>query len=202
MVNDPKEARRQEILVAALKAFSEKGYDKTTVEDIVRISGLSKGTLYWYFTNKEAIFAGLVQMVFDQMWLAFENTLQQSVDAPPPERLRRLLLSVEPAVDESFNWIGLYADLFNQAWQNPALSAAFREFYLRYTHALIPIVQRGIDDGLFQPVDTALTARMLTGALDGYWFQQILNVGDAKPVLEQYAATIVKGLMIVDGNDQ
>ena len=70
MDNDPKEQRRQEILMAALQAFSEKGYDKTTIEDIVRISGLSKGTLYWYFTNKEAIFAALVQMVFDEMWVS------------------------------------------------------------------------------------------------------------------------------------
>jgi AcrR family transcriptional regulator len=194
-MDDPKEERRREILMAALKAFSEKGYDKTTVEDIVRISGRSKGTLYWYFTNKEAIFAGLVQMVFDMMWLAFENALQQTVHEPPPERLRHLLLSLVPIIDESSNWIGLYADFFNQAWQKPTVRDNFGAFYTRYLHAVEPIVQQGIDEGAFRDVDPRQTARMLVGALDGYWFQQILELGDASPVIMLYAETIVKGLL-------
>ena len=201
MVNDPKEQRRQEILMAALKAFAEKGYDKTSIEDIVRISGLSKGTLYWYFTNKEALFAALVQMVFDEFGRGFETALQQTAGEPPPERLRHLLLSFNPALDESFDWVGLYADFFNQAWQKPALRDVFRQGYQHYINAITSIVQQGIDDGIFQPVDVALTTRMLVGAIDGFWFQQILDVGDAQPVLTLYAETIVRGLMKNDAKD-
>ena len=58
---DVKANRRREILMAALQAFSEKGYDKTSVNDIVRVSGLSKGTLYWYFKNKQAIFVAMIE---------------------------------------------------------------------------------------------------------------------------------------------
>ncbi len=49
-----KEERRNEILGAALEVFIEKGYDKASMDDIVRASGLSKGTLYWYFKNKKS----------------------------------------------------------------------------------------------------------------------------------------------------
>jgi AcrR family transcriptional regulator len=201
MENDPKEARRQEILMAALSAFAEKGYDKTTIEDIVRLSGLSKGTLYWYFANKQAIFAGLVQMVFDGLWVTFEVTLQQTVNDPPPRRLRRLLNGIEPAIDESQEWIGLYADFFNQAWQQPPLREIFRREYNRYIEAIEAILQQGMDDGYFIEVDPSLTARMLVGALDGLWFQQILEIGVAAPVLAQYAELIVRGLMKADARD-
>jgi len=201
MVNDPKEQRRQEILMAAMKAFSEKGYDKTTVEDIVRLSGLSKGTLYWYFTNKEAIFTGLVEMVFDSFGQGFGAAVQATADEPPPERLRRLILSFDPPLEESFDWVGLYADFFIQAWQKPALRTVFQQGYQRYLDAIIPIVQQGIDTGVFRSVDPALTARMLIGAIDGYWFQQILDVGDAQTVLTLYAETIVRGLMKNDAKD-
>ncbi len=186
--------------MAALKAFSEKGYDKTTVEDIVRISGLSKGTLYWYFTNKEAIFTGLVQMVFDAFGQAIDGALQQTANDPPPERIRRLILSFDAMLDNSSNWIGLYADFFMQAWQKPALRVIFREGYQPYVDAIVVIVQQGIDAGIFRPVDPAVAARMLIGAIDGYWFQQMLDVGSAQPVLTLYAETIVRGLLNNDAS--
>lgn len=201
MPNDAKADRQQEILLAALQAFAEKGYDKTTIEDIVRISGLSKGTLYWYFTNKEAIFAALVQMVFDGMWQPFEQITQQTIGQPPPERLRQLLLNISTSVDDSSSWIGLYVDFFNQAWQKPAIRDQFHEFYKRLTGTIEPIVQQGIDDGIFRPVDPEVATRMLIGALDGYWFQQILDVGAAQPVMLLYADTIIKGLMRHDTNN-
>ena len=201
MPNDSKAERQQEILMAALQAFAEKGYDKTTIEDIVRISGLSKGTLYWYFTNKEAIFTALVNMVFEGMWRPLEQVTQQTIGQPPPERLRQLLLNMSASVDDTLNWIGLYADFFNQAWQKPNVRDQFSGFYLRLTGVIEPIVQQGIDDGIFVRVDPAVATRMLIGALDGYWFQQILDVGAAQPVMLLYADTIIRGLMKNDAND-
>ena len=205
MQDDPKEQRRREILIAALEAFSDKGYDKTTVEDIVRISGLSKGTLYWYFTSKETIFAGLLQMVFDMMWQVFENMLQQTIHEPPPERLYHLLIGTAPlqtADEGAFNWIGLYVDFFNQAWQNPALRDVFHQIYGRYLDAVESIVQQGMDDGVFRAVDPRQTATMLMAALDGYWLQQILDEGDPSPVITQYAQTIVRGLLKDHASDR
>ena len=201
MPNDSKADRQQEILMAALQAFAEKGYDKTTIEDIVRLSGLSKGTLYWYFTNKEAIFAALVQMVFEGMWLPFEEMRQQTIGQPPPDRLRQLLLNMSASVDDTSSWIGLYVDFFNQAWQKPAVRDQFSAFYGRLTGAIEPIVQQGIDEGIFRPVDPSVATRMLIGALDGYWFQQILDIGAAQPVMLLYAETIIRGLMNNDAKN-
>ncbi|MCA9911347.1 MAG: TetR/AcrR family transcriptional regulator [Anaerolineae bacterium] len=201
METDPKEERRQEILLAALRAFAEKGYDKTTVEDIVRISNLSKGTLYWYFENKQAIFSGLIEMVFSEIWRTFEVVLAQTADEAPPDRIRHLLTAFMPVMDESINWVGLYADFFNQAWRNPSLRAEFHDQYKRYIDVLEPVVRQGIDGGYFRAVDSHATAQMLVGALDGYWFQQILDLGNAEPIITQYAETIVRGLMKDDASN-
>lgn len=47
--------RKQEILDNALLLFSEKGYEKTTIEDILTKTGISKGTFYYYFETKEDV---------------------------------------------------------------------------------------------------------------------------------------------------
>jgi AcrR family transcriptional regulator len=50
------ELRRSQILDAAYKVFSEKGYRDTTVADVAKVLGMGHGTFYRYFTNKHDIF--------------------------------------------------------------------------------------------------------------------------------------------------
>src|ERR1035437_3931774 len=50
------QAVRQRIVDAAVKVFGEMGYQKATVQDVVRASGLSVGAVYTYFKNKEELF--------------------------------------------------------------------------------------------------------------------------------------------------
>jgi AcrR family transcriptional regulator len=53
-------AKRQEILAAASKHFAHYGYDKTTLDDIGRLTGLNKASLYYYFKSKDDIYAEVI----------------------------------------------------------------------------------------------------------------------------------------------
>ena len=59
--DEAKEQRRDKILQAALECFSTKGYYASTVDDIVKSCGLSKGAVYNYFKGKEEIFLSLLE---------------------------------------------------------------------------------------------------------------------------------------------
>ncbi|HEY0142834.1 MAG TPA: TetR/AcrR family transcriptional regulator [Thermoanaerobaculia bacterium] len=61
------EKSRQQILDAALKLFSHKGYGATSVRDIAEEAGLSKGNVYHHFPDKETIFRGLLDRYFQAM---------------------------------------------------------------------------------------------------------------------------------------
>lgn len=70
-----KEQRRAVILAAAEKLFFSRGYDQVSMEEIAREAELSKGTLFFYFTNKESLYGAIVhrgirlfhEMVMDAM---------------------------------------------------------------------------------------------------------------------------------------
>ena len=61
------DARRQQILTAALHCFAQEGYQKTTMQDVARKAGLSAGSLYNYFESKEAMVEALAQLSADKM---------------------------------------------------------------------------------------------------------------------------------------
>ena len=54
------EARPEEILDAAFATFGELGFARTKIDDVARLAGVSKGTVYLYFDSKEALFRAMV----------------------------------------------------------------------------------------------------------------------------------------------
>src|ERR1700742_4036667 len=55
------EERTPEILAAALDCFARGGFSATRMDDVARAAGVTKGTLYLYFPNKQALFEAVVR---------------------------------------------------------------------------------------------------------------------------------------------
>lgn len=71
---------KSRIVEAAWALFYEVGYDATTVEDIVRRSGTSKGSFYHYFESKDALLGSLAYL-FDAKYLELEGTVTEEEDS-------------------------------------------------------------------------------------------------------------------------
>ena len=65
--------KREEILSAARQVFAEKGFQKATLEEIAQVAEFGKGTIYNYFSNKEALFDGILDMMLTE---ATENAMR------------------------------------------------------------------------------------------------------------------------------
>lgn len=65
IVKDPDE-RRSELIASAQQLFYTKGYEHTTVSDIVKAVGVAQGTFYYYFESKMAILEALVNELIAQ----------------------------------------------------------------------------------------------------------------------------------------
>ncbi len=61
---DLEQERRKQILDAAEKVFTQRGFNKARMDDIVAESGLSKGALYWYYKSKDEIILALMDRFF------------------------------------------------------------------------------------------------------------------------------------------
>ena len=68
-----RERRRQQIIVAAKRVFSNKGFSKATMEDIAKEAELSPGTLYLYFKNKDELYASLSLRILHYLYIRLEH---------------------------------------------------------------------------------------------------------------------------------
>ncbi len=84
-----KERRRQQIIVAAKRVFSEKGFSRATMEDIAQQAELSPGTLYLYFKNKDELYASLSLRVLQYLNIRLNHVVKEE-GLDPKQRIEAL----------------------------------------------------------------------------------------------------------------
>jgi len=73
-----KERRRQQIIIAAKRIFSAKGFNKATMEDIAKEAEISPGTIYIYFKNKDELYASLSIRILQHLNIRLEHVKNQN----------------------------------------------------------------------------------------------------------------------------
>lgn len=92
---EPRQARSRAtvdaILTATAQVLVEEGYDKATTNTIARRAGVSIGSLYQYFPNKEALVTALCERHMHETMRLLMGEIDGLQDAPLPEAIRRLI---------------------------------------------------------------------------------------------------------------
>jgi AcrR family transcriptional regulator len=106
------EKSRQQILDAALKLFSHRGYGATSVRDIAEEAGVSKGNVYHHFPDKETIFRALLDRYFQAMSQPDFPFNQALVHGVFPDNLEQLGLAARDTVRDYREYVALiYVDV-------------------------------------------------------------------------------------------
>jgi AcrR family transcriptional regulator len=157
-------ARPDEVLDAALDLFIEKGFAATRVEDIARRAGLSKGAIYLYFPSKEAILEGLVRRSIVPIADGAAAALVDFVGGPREAIMMLFGLLSARLADPRV--IAVPKLIIREVGAFPELAAMYRrEVIERGLPILKAVIRRGIDSGLFRPVDPELAVRSLIGPI-------------------------------------
>src|SRR5215831_11756164 len=92
-----KDARPSEIIAAALATFTERGFAAARLDDIAAQAGVTRGTLYLYFSSKEDLFKAVVRQLIVPIIAAGEEMVAGSTE-PTPDLLKKFILSVPDLV--------------------------------------------------------------------------------------------------------
>ncbi len=188
--------RRRQILEAALATFADKGYDKTTMEDLRIAADVSKGTLYLYFATKEALFAAALETLFTDLLEQIEQAAAANHVESAAGRLQLFLDALNQMFDEEDERFGLYVDFFVQAWQHESVRVVLAAAYRQYISVLTTVMQQGIDAGEFYPVDAEAMARVVLGAMDGIMLQKLVDPVNFRPTLNALTAMVMRCLRL------
>jgi AcrR family transcriptional regulator len=162
---DVSEERKDQILDAAREVFTEKGFQKARMDDIVEKSGLSKGTLYWYFKSKDDIVIGIFERLFSREARDLEVLL--SSDGTASYRLMQYTERVTQDVKHVLRYASMAYEFISLAFRNKYFEKAFKYYLREHMDILVPIIQGGIDAGEFRAVDPEEAAIAIAAIFEG-----------------------------------
>ena len=93
------ERRKQELLQIAYRMFISRGYENTSVDEIIAEADIAKGTYYYYFETKEQMLEEVIGMMIDQEMEAAGRILQAEI--PVPQKIIGMISSLRPTQEES-----------------------------------------------------------------------------------------------------
>jgi AcrR family transcriptional regulator len=166
-----REARRDQILAAALKCFSRDGFHHTTTADIVRESGLSQGTLYLYFKSKDDLIAAIADDRHRRE--AAANALAEG-EEDPWQSILMLLRLYASRLSEPANADDLRVSL--QGWAEALRNERIKTGVLKGAElarsALVRMIRRGQKRGTFRRnIHAEAAARLLIALFQGFVLQ-------------------------------
>ncbi|WP_061536986.1 TetR/AcrR family transcriptional regulator [Collimonas arenae] len=155
-----KEARPQELLAAALDVFVERGFAATRLGDVAALAGVSKGTLYLYFENKEELFKAVVREnllpVLDEAEDIIDGHNGHSADL-----FREIIFGWWERIGAT-KLAGITKLMMAESGNFPDLVTFYREeVSMRGDAMIVRMLQRGVDRGDFRAINVRQVANVV-----------------------------------------
>lgn len=169
--------KRDAVIRSAARAFRERGYHNTSLDDVAATLGVTKPTLYYYVRNKQDLLFECFQAGLAGIFVAFEEARRSGGSGR--ERLRIVLRGYALAIASEFGWCMVRAE---DQDLDAAMSARIRARKAEIDGQIRSLIQQGMADGSIRDCDAKITAFAIAGALNwiAHWHRETEALASAE----------------------
>jgi AcrR family transcriptional regulator len=193
--DDEYEKKRRKIIVGAAAVFREKGYEASNVGDIAKRAGIDRASIYYYYKGKTELFREMVEEAITSNVVMAEQIAAS--DDVPLRKLRSLVERLFESYERHYPYLFVYVqeDMARMLSDQTAWNVKMRSLSKRFDHAIVKIIQDGLDDGTF---GTKGNARLLAAGIMGMcnWSHRWFEPGkfDRNQIALTFSDMILDGL--------
>ena len=156
------EKKKEEIIQSALSIIAEKGYHATTMEDIAAKLLMTKGSVYYYFKDKQDLLFKSQKMLLEQSIQNIEEIMAEAL--PITKKLQKVMVvHTDFLITERTGFaMGARPDQFFVGEQLKEV-ISLRQ---KYSHYIDNLITQGIDSGYFVEVDIKIVRNIILGAMN------------------------------------
>ncbi|WP_437729705.1 TetR family transcriptional regulator [Sorangium sp. So ce1335] len=195
---DEAAATREQILDAALRVFSQKGYSAATLQDVAAEAGLTRGAVYWHFQGKAELYTALVGERFAKASEVLAEAL--SPRYAPLEAIERLLTRSLEVVEEDAEYRAVVSISLFKTELTPELEPGFQQKIAsqrRLVDTLADLVRKGIAAGqIDRATDPRAAALAAVSLVNGAIALSLMDpkMLESRAAVRRMVATFVRGL--------
>jgi AcrR family transcriptional regulator len=188
---EDRDSKRDAVIQTAARAFNERGFHNTSLDDIAAALGVTKPTVYYYVPNKEQLLFECFQAGLVPIREALRRA--EAMQGSGRERLREVVRDYALAVASEYGWCMVRAEHQDLG---PELSHKVRELKSGIDQGIRRLLLQGLDDGSIAVDDPKLVAFAMAGALNwiAHWYRPS-DSHSAEAVADAFVKLLEHGLM-------
>ncbi len=189
-----KKKNKQAILEAAISLFSENGYENTSIENIAKVAGVGKGTVYSYFQTKKDIIKGFCEYELEK--IHHELVIRSNQDTPVLEQMLTIYMTEFNHVTQNRE----FGRIFMRESVFPSDSDVHDNSQIddKYFQLLFPILERGQERGeLRKDIELLhITAHFysLYILIMSAWYTGRITTEEVEPAMGLLFSQVLEGL--------
>jgi AcrR family transcriptional regulator len=176
------EAKRNQILDAAMACLHESGFARTTMSDVAKQAGIGRGTVYWHFPSKDELFLAVVQRETDKLNAEVEPLL--AAPLPAAEKLELMITATFHMYESVPHLFKAFLSILTGAGEEleQRLEGLLADTYRLYNGVVTELLEEGKTAGSVRPeLDSAVVAASIVVMLDALYFQIHFGLIDNDP---------------------
>ncbi|QCX33062.1 TetR/AcrR family transcriptional regulator [Caloramator sp. E03] len=179
------------IFDAAIKAFSRKGFHKSTMDEIAEIAGVAKGTLYYHFKSKEDIFKFIIDEEIKLIVDEIKNRTQYISN--PREKLEAICKIQLVLVTDYFEF---FKTMFSQMWGDEERQNQLREALSKYFKIIGEYIKEAAEEGHIDKERTELIPYNFFGMMASIIVYSLLHSdNDIDTVIHSFVDFAMNGMI-------
>lgn len=168
-----REETRERLLKAAFGVFARNGYERATVDEIVRDAGFSKGAFYVHFSTKEDLFRAMLEERAASLQAAFLQVLHPEV--PLKDNIRNLLTAIIDIEEQDAEWPATFMEFLAHAGRNVEVRERLAEIFESWHKFIVEMLRMSQDAGQVRTdIDLDFLARAAIAMINGTLLQNRL----------------------------
>ena len=176
MSQSTQDKRKYQILDAALQVIVSKGYEGSSMSDIVKQSKLSKGAIYWYYSSKKEVYLALVNHWVHRYSPTLNLLIEEDQSASVQLKgLFNFFITQYEADQTVFKAIAVFWSL---ASRDNDFKEKFDKVYSEFFTLIEKIIIKGVESNEFKNIDTKIASlSIMVNIESAIWFTLFENYG-------------------------
>ncbi len=179
--------RREQILDSATHLFVERGYEDTTVDEIAKHAGLSKGAIYWYFKSKLEILFALTDRHIHEEQTAVVNMAESEMGPEALYKSHRDLYRNQMSKPDREQ---VFCQLNGLASRFPEIREKLADYHHKWDSTSAVLIQRAVDNGHFRTTNALFISQAISAMYQGLYSRKQLDPDIDIPGVIEFATKL------------
>lgn len=181
------------IFEAAVKVFSHSGYNGATVDEIAKVAGVAKGTLYYHFKSKEEIFNFTIGRGLEILVKELETV--RNADTDPINKLKLICKVQLSLLNDNKDFFKV---ILSQLWGQELRQTELRNEIASYISGIEGVLDEAKKEGLIRECNTAFISYTFFGSLVSAAIYELSNVDkvDLEETINSLTEIALKGILV------